>query len=152
MGRPVLVFDAVVVAALLVSLYPEFTGYAVHEWLGLALVAGLVAHVVIRVADFLKAGAAGLKARKPGLMAISLLDAAIFIDIVLCSLSGVLISGSVLPAFGLYADGYYLWNSLHSFSAKLLLSLTLVHIVLSWPRICVIFKRRKGSDGRPDGV
>ena len=74
MGRSILVFDAVLVAAFAVSLYPAFTGYAVHEWLGVAVVAAMLAHVVIRLYDFLKSGAAGLKARRPGIIATSLLD------------------------------------------------------------------------------
>ena len=141
MGRSILVFDAVLVAAFAVSLYPAFTGYAVHEWLGVAVVAAMLAHVVIRLYDFLKSGAAGLKARRPGIIATSLLDVLLFVDIVLCAVSGILVSGAILPSLGLFADGYFVWNTLHSVSAKLLLALALVHVVLSWPRISVIVKQ-----------
>ena len=38
----------------------------------------------------------------------------------------------LLPALGLYADGYYFWDPVHAFSAKLLLALIIVHIVVHW--------------------
>lgn len=55
------------------------------------------------------------------------LDAALFIAIAVCVVSGVLISATVLPMFGLFAPGYFIWNPLHAASAKILLALVLVH-------------------------
>lgn len=152
MGRGVFVFDIVLIAAFAVSLYPSFTGYAVHEWLGLVVAIAMLAHVVIRVADFAKTAVAGFKAHRPGLISTAALDAATFVTLALCAVSGLLISGAVLPSMGLFADGYYIWNSLHSFSAKLLLALAVVHVVLSWPRVSAIIKAvRTGAPARTDG-
>ncbi|MEI3231991.1 MAG: DUF4405 domain-containing protein [Gordonibacter pamelaeae] len=47
-----------------------------------------------------------------------------------CVVSGVLVSGAVLPALGYYAQGYYFWDPLHAVSAKVLLALLLVHVVV----------------------
>ena len=40
-----------------------------------------------------------------------------------CAVSGIMVSGDVLRAFGWYAEGYYFWDPLHAVSAKVLLAL-----------------------------
>ena len=65
----------------------------------------------------------------------------VLLSLALCVVSGLLVSGDVLPALGLYADGYYFWDPVHAFSAKLLLALIIVHIVVHWRWIFSFFKR-----------
>ncbi len=52
--------------------------------------------------------------------------------------SGILISGAVLPTLGLHAKGYYFWNPLHAMSAKMLLALLLVHMVVHWKVVLAV--------------
>jgi len=47
-------------------------------------------------------------------------------------LSGANLDLSVLPAVGLFSPGYFFWDPLHSFSAKLLLAALLVNAFLHW--------------------
>ena len=62
-----------------------------------------------------------------------------------CAVSGLMVSGAVLPFFGLYAEGYYFWGPLHAVSAKLLLALLLVHVVAHW-RWVASFLKKKGPE------
>ena len=55
------------------------------------------------------------------------------------------VSGAVLPALGLYADGYYFWDPLHAIAAKALLALLLVHVVAHWRWLAGFFKNGKGE-------
>ena len=66
-----------------------------------------------------------------------------------CAVSGVMVSGAVLPAFGLYAEGYFFWDPLHAASAKVLLALLLVHVAVHWRWLAGLFgkgKKRKAAD------
>jgi uncharacterized protein HemY len=46
------------------------------------------------------------------------------------TVSGIMVSRHILPLFGLVAPGYFFWNPLHSLSAKMLLALVVIHIVI----------------------
>lgn len=102
-------------------------GVAAHEWLGLALVVLLLVHAALRSKRF-ESGARRASARR---LARLVLDAALLVSLAVCAVSGVMVSGAVLPTFGLFADGYYLWNPMHAVSAKVLLALLLVHLALN---------------------
>lgn len=106
---------------------PDATGVAAHEWLGLALVIVLLAHAVLRSKRF-EAGARRMRAQRVGRI---VLDGALLVSLAVCAVSGIMMSGAVLPTFGLFAEGYYLWNPLHAVSAKVLLALLLVHLALN---------------------
>ena len=79
------------------------------------------------------------------------LDALLLAALAVCAVSGLLISGTVLPSFGLFADGYYFWNPLHAASAKLLLALLLVHVVAHWRWIANAAKGRADRAARNAG-
>ena len=61
------------------------------------------------------------------------------------TVSGIMVSGAVLPALGLYADGYYFWDPLHAIAAKALLALLLVHVVVHWHWLVGFVKNGKGE-------
>lgn len=70
------------------------------------------------------------------------LDVLLVVALAVCVVSGAMVSGTVLAAFGLYADGYYLWGPLHAASAKLLLALLCVHIAFNWKLIVAALRKR----------
>ncbi|MFR7404215.1 MAG: DUF4405 domain-containing protein [Coriobacteriaceae bacterium] len=57
--------------------------------------------------------------------------AALVLSVAVVVLSGLMESGTVLPAFGFYAEGYDFWGPLHAASAKVLLALLVVHGALN---------------------
>ena len=137
--------DAVALAVYLAAATPALTGVAVHEWLGIGVFVVFFVHAVQHagwIADTVRAAV-----RAPARVANLALDALILAAFMVVTVSGLLISGAVLPAFGLYADGYYFWDPLHAIAAKALLALLLVHVVVHWKWIYSFFKKR-GSDAR----
>lgn len=121
-------WKAVVLALLaLACMVPALTGVPLHEWLGLVVAALLLVHCGVRVRR------AGPMFRRGGVFRLGVVvDAALYLVLALCLVSGLLVSGTVLPALGLFAPGYFLWDPLHAFSAKLLLALLIVHGFLHW--------------------
>ena len=115
-------------AAFAIAVFPQLTGVPVHEWVGLAALTALLAHLAASLDSL---GGLMRAVRKGSMLAAArfALDVALFAALAVCVLSGVLISATVLPAFGLFAPGYFLWDPLHATSAKALLALVLVHAV-----------------------
>ena len=110
-----------------VAVLPQITGIAAHEWLGLVALVAFLLHL-----------AASLNALS------SLLKAARFgsaLAVAVCVVSGVLISATVLPIFGLFAPGYFIWNPLHAASAKILLALVLVHVASHAGKLVALVKK-----------
>lgn len=143
--RKVLV-DAAVLAFYLLAANPAMTGVPLHEWVGVGAVVVLVAHCASSAAllpSLLRPGAK--RAERVGRAA---LDAALLVAVALCAVSGLMVSGDVLPALGFYAEGYYFWDPLHAFSAKLLLALVLVHLVIH-ARMVWVAVRSKSSERSP---
>lgn len=82
-----------------VAVLPQLTGIAAHEWLGIVALVALFAHLAARL-DAL-AGLCRAAARRSFLaLARVALDTALFLTLVVCAVSGVLVSATVLPTFG----------------------------------------------------
>ena len=172
-----LIVDIVMLLIYLVAATPAITGVAAHEWLGVGLIVVFLVHTVMhydwivdtlrgkkdkqkntqvlknesggdgKVVEVSTSGEATKQnssfARKGNLI----LDVVILIVFMVVSVSGMGISGAVLPTFGLYADGYYFWNPLHSISAKVLLALLVLHIALHWRWVFAALKNQKSATG-----
>lgn len=123
MTRRVIVFDIILLAVYLASNAPGATGIPAHEWTGLVAVVLLAAHCIAHGLSW--------KARGTAQVLSLVLNIAILAALVATAISGVMVSGTVLPALGLYAQGYYFWDPFHAMVAKVLLACLLVHVALN---------------------
>ena len=142
-----LVIDLVALVVYLVVANPAFTSIAIHEWLGIAVFVVFVVHVAQHaswVADTVCTAFAQPSLARTGFL---VLDVLILIAFMTCTVSGLLVSGAVLPALGLYADGYFFWDPLHAASAKLLLALLVIHVVAHARWIAGLFRAHRGEAG-----
>lgn len=137
-----IVFDGVVLVAYLIAANPAFTGIALHEWLGIGAFVVLFAHLALNADYFARAFRAP---RSPARIGRALLDAALVVALVVCAVSGVMVSATVLPMLGYVAQGYFVWDPVHALSAKVLLALLLVHVVLSAPMVFGMLAKGRGS-------
>lgn len=141
-----LIIDVVALVVYLVAANPAVTGVSVHEWLGLGILVVFLIHCAVHgdwVAEVLR----GFNRTSWGARGHLVLDVLILVTFMVATVSGLGISGTVLPTFGLFTDGYYFWNPLHAIAAKVLLALLLVHVVAhgKWLYRCFM-KRRGGKD------
>lgn len=142
MSAKSLVFDIVLVVCAVALMFPDLTGYGVHEWVGLAFAAAMLVHVAARHDEGARLFKSGFQKRRAGKAFSFVLNAAIFVDLAVCAVSGLMVSGSVLPAVGLYAGGFFFWAPVHAFSAQLFVALALVHVVLFAPKMKAVLSRR----------
>ena len=124
MDRRNLALDVAALAVFLVVANPALTGIGIHEWLGLGVLLMFFVHALLH-ADWAVEALRGSFARP--------------------SWGRTGNSGAVLPTFGWYAQGYYFWDPLHAVSAKALMALLLVHVVVHGKWIAAWFKKRKGD-------
>ncbi|OUO90840.1 hypothetical protein B5F40_05080 [Gordonibacter sp. An230] len=144
MDRRNLIVDIAALAAYLVVANPALTGIGLHEWLGLGVFVAFFVHLLLHAdwaVEALRGSFSHPSWGRTGNLALDLLIVLVFMA---ATVSGVMVSGAVLPALGLYAEGYYFWDPLHAMSAKALLALLLVHVVVHWKWIARFLK--KGRD------
>ena len=147
MDKKNLIVDAIVLLVYIVVATPSMTGIGLHEWISLGVFLLLFVHVLFHM-DWVIATTKRIF-KNPTFVSVGnyVLDVLLLIVLALCTVSGILISGDVLPAMGMYADGYYFWDPVHAFSAKLLLALIVVHIVTHLKGIINFFKKFGNKKG-----
>ena len=131
-ARRRLAFDGAVLVVYALAANPAVTGIPIHEWAGLGAFVLLAAHCAARGME------RGVTAKG---IALTVLNTLVLLCLALCVVSGVMVSGTVLPALGLFAEGYYFWDPLHAVAAKLLLALLLVHVAVHVPWIGRVLKK-----------
>lgn len=142
-----LAVDAAALACFVVVMNPAVTGINLHEWLSLAALAVLFVHCAQHV-EWVSETFAGLGRKSPPTRAGHLvLDVLMLIALMVATVSGLMVSGAVLPAFGLFAEGYYFWDPLHAISAKILLALLFVHVVAHSAWLLHFIRTGKRNDG-----
>lgn len=130
-----------------VAANPSITGLPVHEWAGLGILLAVVLHVAAHV-DWAVGSARRLVHNRAAKNVRLALDALLVVAFMVCVVSGVMVSGTVLGTFGLYASGYFFWDPLHALSAKVLLALLLVHVALNWKAIAAFCKNKEIRHGK----
>lgn len=121
---------------------PSLTGILVHEWAGLVLYLLFFGHVCLQtgwLAAEARRACRDHSLKDAGRIALNVL---LLVFLTLVTLSGLMISGCVLPAFGLFSNGYFFWASLHAFSAKALLALILVHVAIHLKTVASVLSKR----------
>jgi hypothetical protein len=140
MNRTNLLIDIGLLTAFLISSSPHFTGNLIHEWLGVALAAALIAHILLHWNWIVCIGARYIK----NLWHISrlqfLVDILIFASFIVLMTTGLMMSKSVLMAIGIQvARAGHSVKIIHSAASNVAVILTGVHVALHWKWIvCAI--------------
>jgi hypothetical protein len=136
-----LLLDTAIFAAFLLALDPRLTGIALHEWLGLAGGAAVVIHLLLHW-EWIAGVTRRFLGRTSGAARLNyVVDALFFLDLVVISLSGLMVSQAILPLVGLTAPGGSFWLVAHSLSADLAVVLVAVHAALHWKWIVNAVRR-----------
>ncbi|GAB4478056.1 MAG: DUF4405 domain-containing protein [Anaerolineales bacterium] len=141
MTRKNFLLDSLIFLAALIAFEPRLSGVTIHEWLSLALGVTLLVHLLWHWDWIINVGRRYFKR----LFHISrlkfMVDLLFLVAFVLVMLSGILISRSILPLFGIQTDPHSIWRPLHSLSTDLSLLLLAIHLGLNWDWIVCTLKR-----------
>jgi hypothetical protein len=133
--------DAFILAGFLVALQPRLTGISIHEWFTLAAAATLIVHVLLHWVWFVgitkKFFSSPLHISRMNY----LVDGLLFLGFIVVITSGLVISQSVLPAFGLQIPASRSWRAIHNLSSNLTLLFVALHFALHWSWVKNTFTR-----------
>lgn len=137
-----LYLDGIIFITFLVAMEPDLTGLPVHEWLGLALGVGLLAHLLMHwkwVVGVVKRFFRPLPWR---VRLNFILNTALLTAFTLILVSGIMISESLGVAQLLRLEnGSPAWRGIHHTASNLSLLLVGLHVALHWGWITNTFKR-----------
>ena len=126
------IWDIVISVGLLLVFSQDITGETLHEWLALSLFAGLITHVIFHwqwVVNITKRFLSSKLKRKTRLNYLVILGLAL--SFLSMGVSGLLISESVMPAFGLPVDNEA-FADLHEAASSLTLGFVGIHLLQHW--------------------
>jgi cytochrome b561 len=142
-----LAVDSTIFLIFLVVEAPKFSGLPAHEWLGIAIGAGAITHVLLHwqwVIEISKRffGKAQWSARVN-----YILNVLLFIAITTIIFTGLMISQTVVPSLGLTVAQNNLWRSVHTTMASVFIVLVGLHVALHWQWFVNLVKRGGSTPG-----
>jgi hypothetical protein len=127
--------------ALLIASAPHFTGDTIHEWLGVALSGAIVVHLLLNW-NWVVGITSRLFTKVPkGQRFNYFLNWGLFASGIMIVLSGLMISKTVVPFFGLSLPQNMSWKELHSLFTNITMVLMGLHVAVHWSWIVSMFKR-----------
>ena len=130
--KSILVLDGLLAVVTLLLLAPRTTGIPVHEWLGIAVVFPVLLHLLFSW-DWIRDTVRRLFTDGTARQRINfVLNALLFILIVIEVISGVLISHATLPALNIHVITDRSWRMLHNRFLGWLRLLVGAHLAMNW--------------------
>lgn len=147
------VVNACLFLLFLLAVIPQVTGVVFHEWVSLVLLVPLAVHLLTDWNWIVRTGKRFFGSLRPELRFNFCWDALLFINMVVVTLSGVMISEALLPAFGWQPKLDLFWTSLHDLSSNLIVAMLGVHLAMHWQWIKRAFRRLvlRQSNGEANG-
>lgn len=139
-----LLLDLGTFITLLIVSAPHFTGDAIHEWLGVALSGAIVLHLLLNWNWIVEISIRLFTKATPNLRFSYILNWALFGAGIMITLSGLMISKTVVPFLGLSLPENMSWRQLHELSTNVIMILMGLHVAMHWNWIVSMFKRMTG--------
>ena len=124
--------DLLLALVFLVDMEVQFSGLALHEILGLLVAIACILHVILHWDWIVSITRAFFRNLLHESRFNYMLNIALFVDTVILSVSGILISRTLGLNIRFEQDTQQLMHSLHLVGAEILLMLTAVHVAMHW--------------------
>lgn len=143
--------DGMLLVAFLADYSFRFTGLTLHEWIGLGFGIAMLVHLALHWSWVLRTTRriVGVLPARERLRWIA--DLLLLLVMVLCTISGILVSRVAMPKLGFtpLANGF--WRGMHSTTSSLTIALVCIHLALNWQWIASVSRRlfRRPQDPTP---
>ena len=136
-----LLLDLSTFTTLLIVTAPRFTGTAIHEWLAIALGGTVIVHLLLNWKWIVQITSRLFPKVAKGQRFNYFLDWSLFASFIMIMLSGLMISRTIVPFFGLSLPQNRSWREFHSLFTNITVILMGLHIATHWSWITNMFKR-----------
>ncbi len=144
-----LAVDLVIFLIFLVVEAPRFSGLPVHEWLGIAIGAGALTHVLLHWSWIIEISKRFFGKAQAIARVNYVLNLILFLAITTIIFSGLMISETVMPLLGIMVAPNGLWRGVHTAAANLFILLVALHVALHWQWFVNLLRRSRGT---PEGA
>jgi len=144
-----LAVDIVIFLIFLVVEAPKFSGLPAHEWLGIAIGAGALTHVLLHFSWVIEISKRFFGKAQTIARVNYVLNLVLFLAIVTIIFTGLMISKTVLPLLGITVAQNGLWRGVHTAGANLFILLVALHVALHWQWFANLLRRWRGT---PEGA
>jgi len=137
------ILDLFFFVLMIAVLIPQSTGISIHEWLSFLILIPFFLHLIINwnwIANHSKdLFKKGLRKTKFDYF----FNWVLYIDMLLVTVSGIVISESALPAIGIHFNINPFWTKIHNTLATLFIALLGIHLALHWKWIITTLQKLK---------
>lgn len=124
-------------------LIPQSTGIAIHEWLSFLILIPFFLHLMINW-NWIASNTKNLFKKQLRKTKFDyFFNWILYIDMLLVTVSGIVISESALPAIGITFNINPFWTIIHNASATLFIALLGIHLALHWKWIVTTLQKLK---------
>lgn len=133
------VIDSMMLLAVVSLQAWRLTGVVLHEWLALALIAGIVLHLLLHW-SWVQSRSRRIFLPRTGRTRVNYaLNLTLFVAMSAAMFSGFMISKVVLPGH-LTPMEYLKWHGIHDFSSRVVLIVAGLHLGLNWDLMSLAFR------------
>jgi len=133
--------DILIFIVFLIVYEEKATGTTIHEWIGIAIGLVFIVHIILHWKWLLVNTQLFLHRMRTESRINYVLDILIFFGFTTIIFTGIMISESFLPTFGIKTLRSHYWQEIHSVSVNFTLFLVAIHFALHWKWIVNNFKR-----------
>ena len=135
--------DTFFFSLMILVLIPQTTGIPIHEWASFIILLPFFLHLMINWNWIVTNSAAFLK-RQPNKTRFDyVLNWLMYLLMIIVTVSGIIISESALPFFGIHFEPDRFWSKIHDISATLFMAFLGIHIALHWRWIVTAIRKLK---------
>jgi len=135
-----LVLDYAIFVGFILVMVPHLTGNPVHEWLGLLLTVGAIAHLLIQWQWLTSVTKRFFRPMATQVRLNWVVDALLFVSMTVVMLSGLMVSESLASLAGITLAKNDAMHMLHSLSATSFVYLMALHVALHWTWVVRVTK------------
>jgi hypothetical protein len=124
--------DVVLFIALCSLEVVRLTGLTLHEWFGIAMLFGILVHLLLSWTWIYEGARQLAKPRSSRIRVNYFLNFVLFAMMTITIYSGVLISEVAGPAMGLVATTDPRWRTVHNFFSQTMVGIAGLHLAINW--------------------
>jgi len=128
---------------MILVLIPQTTGIPIHEWASFIILLPFFLHLIINWNWIASNSTAFLKRQANKTRFDYVFNWLMYFLMIIVTVSGIVISESALPFFGIHFEPDGFWSKIHDISATLFMAFLGIHIALHWKWIVTAIRKLK---------